>query len=59
MTYGEIILLSFVGTIIMLFAFVVVDRWLTHRRLVRERKSREMFRKLHDQLIADAFRPKR
>lgn len=58
MTYGEIVLLSFVGTICILAAFVVIDILLTHRRLVRERKSRELFRKLYDQAIADSFRPK-
>ena len=58
MTYGEIVLLSFVGTICILFVLVVIDILLTHRLLVRERKSRELFSKLYDQAIADRFRPK-
>lgn len=58
MTYGEIALLSFAGTLFSLFAFVVIDILLTHLRFKRERKSREMFRKLYDQAIADSFRPK-
>ena len=58
MTYGEIVLLSFVGTICILFVLVVIDILLTHRLLVRERKSRELFSKLYDQAIADSFRPK-
>jgi len=57
MTYGEIVLLSFVGTICILFAFVVIDILLTHRRFTKERKEREAFRQLYDQAIADTFRP--
>lgn len=57
MTYGEIVLLSFVGTICILFALVVIDILLTHRRFTKERKEQELFRKLYDQAIADSFRP--
>ena len=64
MTYGEIVILSFVGTLAALALFVAIDIWLTHRKLVRERERKEsmeqdLFRKLYDQAIADSFRPQR
>lgn len=59
MTYGEIGLLSFVGTFCILVAIVVIDILLAHRRRARTRKEMELFRKLYDQGIADSFRPQR
>ena len=56
MTYGEIVLLSFVGTICILFALVVIDILLTNRRHARKQKEQELFRKLYDQAISDSFR---